>query len=147
MNNKKLTNEEIHAMSYDDVAFMILTENNKSVKVFDLFKKIAKLYDLSESMFEEQIADFFELISTDKRFVILENGTVDLKSNHVVEVAISDIEEIEEIVEENEDEDDIEDEVEAESDEDLFYKADDSDNDDVDDGLDGLVIIDEENVE
>ena len=147
MNNKKLTSEEIHAMSYDDVAFMILTENNKSVKVFDLFKKIAKLYGLSESTFEEQIADFFELISTDKRFVILENGTVDLKSNHVVEVAISDIEEIEEIVEENEDEDDIEDEVEAESDEDLFYKADDSDNDDVDDGLDGLVIIDEENVE
>ena len=63
------TDEEKETMSYDDVAYLILNDKKKKIKIQDLFKKVIKVMGLPESEYEEGIGDFFELITTDKRFI------------------------------------------------------------------------------
>ena len=36
----------------------------------------------AESTFENKVADFYTSLSTDKRFILLDNGKWDLRSNH-----------------------------------------------------------------
>ena len=73
----KLTDEEKETLSYDDVAYLILNDEKKKIKIQDLFKKVIKVMGLPESEYEEGIGDFFELITTDKRFIILDKGYCD----------------------------------------------------------------------
>ncbi len=141
MKLKELSKVELEAMSYDDIAYMVLKESGKKIKINLLFSKICKLLDLPEKEYEDKIADFFELLSTDKRFVLLEKGYWDLRDNHSVKKIVVDEDE-EEIVVEPDDEADISDEEESTED-DLFYEADETD-DDSDDDLKDLVIIDED---
>ena len=47
-----------------------------------LFKKIIKLLELPESSFDEKIGDYYTSLATDKRFIMLEDGTWDLRSRH-----------------------------------------------------------------
>ena len=54
-------------MSYTDVANLVLTEYGKKMKIQDLFQKVITAMELPESYFESKIADFFQLLSTDKR--------------------------------------------------------------------------------
>ena len=70
MKKINLTEEELATMSYDDVASIILENNGKKMKTPDLFKEVIKVMNLPESDFETHIADFFELLSTDKRFIM-----------------------------------------------------------------------------
>lgn len=135
----KLTDEQKDTLSYDDVAYMIIEDKKTKIKIQNLFKEVIKVMDLPESIFEESIGDFFELIITDKRFTMLDNGYVDLKINHSTKMIIEEEEEEdamlepeEEIIEENE-EDSYDDESNPEED---------NDND-----LQDLVIIDEDNDE
>ena len=86
----KLTDEEKETLSYDDVAYLILNDEKKKIKIQDLFKKVIKVMGLPESEYEEGIGDFFELITTDKRFIILDKGYCDLKINHSTKVIIDD---------------------------------------------------------
>ena len=58
------------------------------MKIFDLFKKVREVLHLSDAEFENKIADFFELLSTDKKFTMLENGYWDLRAKHNVEIVI-----------------------------------------------------------
>lgn len=133
MNLKSISKEELENMSYDDIAFAILTEKNKKMKIIDLFQEIGKLINLSESVIEDKIGDFFEMLTLDKRFIMLEDGSWDLKTRHagyvVIEEEEDDIstEDIEEIEEEETEEEEI------------FY--DESEDDDREDDLKDLVVI------
>lgn len=138
MKIKDMTKEELESMSYDDIAFALLSENKKQMKIIDLFTEIGKLIDLPESTIEDKIGDFFEMLTLDKRFIMLDDGSWDLKSRHVQNIVIEDEEEeisVDEV-------DEVEEEPEEEN---IFY--DEENDDDTDDDLKDLVVIDEEEEE
>lgn len=139
MKSIKLTSEELEQMSHADVANLVLKENGKKMSIQDLFKEVIKIMSLPESYFENKIGDFFGLLSTDKRFIMLEKGFWDLKDNHSTKVIIEDDEEDEEeIIPEEEEE--IEDSLDEEE---INYDDDKVDDDDDDDDLKDLVIMDD----
>ena len=145
MSLKTMKKEELELLSNKDIAFMILTEGKRKLNTADLYRKIMKLLDLPESYFEKKIADFYTALSTDKRFILLDNGKWDLRSNHTSDkvIKVSD-EEDEESDEENEEEELEEDELE----EDSFDDTDDTDyDDDTNEELKDLVVIDEDELE
>ena len=142
MKLKDLSKAELEAMSYDDIAELILKETNRQMKINELFKEVCSLLELSENEFMDKLPAFFDVLSTDQRFLMLENGLWDLKTKHSVKVVVDN--EDEEDVEEDLDLEDLEEEVEEEE-EDIFQ--DDNDDDDLtddDDDLKDLVIIDED---
>ncbi len=130
----KLTDEEKETLSYSDVAYLILKETNKKCKIQDLFKKVIKLLDQTDADFEDNIGNFFELIITDKRFIMLDGGYCDLKINHSSKVMLEEDDEDFEIAS---DEDMYEDETEEDN-----YDEDANADDDADDELSDLVILD-----
>ena len=136
---KELTKEEIELLSYADLAYMILEETKKKMKINDLFQQICDIKGLSEDDFVNQIGDFFEILTTDKKFTMLENGFWDLKSRHSEKLIVEEDDEFEEDVEETKEED----ETEEPSIDDTYYDEDDVD-DDTESDLKDLVIIDEE---
>ena len=123
---------------------MYLEENKTTKTTAELFKEVCNLLNLSDEEYVDNIADFFESLTTSKEFILLEDGKWDLKSNHKVKVVIEDIEEEEaeeELEEELEDlEQDIEEELDI-VDDDGFI------DDDADDDLAELTIVDEEELE
>ena len=140
MKLKELTNEELQTMAYDEIAYLILDESGKKMKLLDLFKKVCKVLGLPEETIEERITDFFELLSINKKFVLLKNGYWDLATKHQQDIVIEDEEEV--VEEEINNEEELE-ELDEE-DEDIFYDNE-LDNDDEDeDDLKDLVIIDED---
>ena len=141
MKLENLSIAELECMPYDEIASMILEESGKKEKLLNLFKKICKLLNLDFEEEQEKMIDFFEVLSTNKKFVMLDNGYWDLQSNHKTEITLDHILE-EELVEEEFAEEELEDEYEEE-DEDIF--DDENDNDDPDDDdLADLVVIDDE---
>ncbi len=143
MNLKDITKEELETMGYDEIAYLVLENNKKKMKLYDLFKKVCSVLELPESTVEERISDFFELLSTNKKFVLLPNGFWDLATNHLQDIIVEDDEELtSEELEENENEDEIMDN--SLEDEDIFYDSDLDDADEEDDGLQDLVVIDDE---
>ena len=108
------------------------------MKISEIFKIICDSLNLGDSAFENQIGDFFALISTEKRFIQLEKGYIDLRENHTSEININDIEDDEEdnIVEEDEEEID-------EEEGNYYDDIDDMDDDEADDDYKDLVIVDE----
>lgn len=148
MDLKKMTKEELELLSNKDITNLILEDSKKSMNTADLFKKIIKLLDLPESCFENKIADYYTSLATDKRFLLLEDGTWDLRSRHTSDkvVKVTDDDDDEE-VEIKEDEDD-EDEDDESLSEDSYDDTDDTDyDDDTNEELKDLVIIDEDELE
>ena len=139
MKLKDYSREELELMNYDDIAFIILSEQKRKMKTSDLFKKICNALKLSDETFESQIGDFFEIMSTDKRFIMLDNGSWDLRINHTQSITINpeDLEDDEEEIVEEEDEEINEEE------EDIFYDEN-PDDDEAEDDLKDLVVIDED---
>ena len=143
MSLKTMKKEELELLSNKDIAYMILEESNKKINTADLFKKIIKLLELPNSVFESKIADFYTALSTDKRFILLDNGKWDLRNNHTSDkvIKISDDEE-------DDEEEEIENDKQEEIEEDSF---DDTENEDYDDEtneeLKDLVVIDEDELE
>ena len=135
MKLKDYKKDELELMGYDDIAILVLEESGKKMKVADIFKKVCDALELSESDYENQIGDFFELLSTNKNFIMLENGFWDLKSKHNSKVVIDEEEDVSEVSEE------YEEDLEETEEEDIFYENDDDD-DVVEDDLNDLVIID-----
>ena len=132
-----ISKEELETMNYDDIAYIILNENKKAEKINVLFKSVCDALNLSEAEYEAKIADFFELLTTDKRFIMLEDGSWDLRELHNPEVIIDDEDDEETII-------DVEEtinEAEEEEETDIFYDAD-SEDDLPDDDLEDLVVID-----
>lgn len=135
-----LSSEQLETMSYGDVAAYILENKGKKQKIQDLFKEVIRLMNLPESDFENHITDFFQIMSTDMRFIMVEKGYWDLKVNqkHKVVIASDDEDEDEELeVEENEEE------IEEDEDSEINYDDDDLDDDPEEDDFKDLVIIDD----
>ena len=146
MSIKSMKKDELELMSNKDIAYMILEESKRKLNTADLFKKIIKLLDLPESTFEKKIADFYTALSTDKRFILLDNGKWDLRSNHTSDKVIKVSDEDDETGEDEEldEEKDLEEEIE----EDSFDDTDDTDyDDDTNEELKDLVVIDEDELE
>ena len=145
MSIKSMKKDELELMSNKDIAYMILEESKRKLNTADLFKKIIKLLDLPESTFEKKIADFYTALSTDKRFILLDNGKWDLRSNHTSDKVIKITEEDEE---EDSEENETEEEIQEEIEEDSFDDTDESDyDDDTNEELKDLVVIDEDELE
>lgn len=145
MSIKNMKKEELELLSNKDIAYMILEDRKQKLNTADLFKKIIKALDLPESTFEKKIADFYTALSTDKRFILLDNGKWDLRSNHTSDKVIKVADEDDEEEDEEENEDEIE---EEEIEEDNFDDTDESDYDDeTNEELKDLVVIDEDELE
>ena len=138
MKFKTVNKEDLETMSFDDIAYVILKEKGKKMKINDIFKIICDTLCLGDAAFENQIGDFFTLLATEKRFIQLEKGYWDLRENHTSEVNISDLD--------DEFDDDIiseEEKDEVYEDNDYYDDIDDMDDDKPDDDLKDLVIVDE----
>ena len=138
--------QELELLPYTAIAKMYLEENKTTKNTADLFREVCNLLNLSDDEYVDSIADFFESLTTSKEFILLEDGTWDLKSNHKVKVVIEDIEEETEDEEENEEdeldnlEDSMEDDIDI-IDDDSFI------DDDTDDDLADLTIVDDDELE
>ena len=141
MKLSEIPKEELELMGYDDIAAVILQESGKKMKLQDIFKKVCKALNLPDSIVEDQLMDFFELMSINKKFIMLKNGYWDLQTRHKLDIVIEDEEEDEEELE-------IEDEeienIEEPEEDDIFYDKDDETEDVDDDDLADLVVIDSE---
>ena len=148
MSLKNMTKEELELLSNKDITYLILEESKKSMNTADLFKKIIKLLELPESTFENKIADFYTALSTDKRFILLNDGKWDLRNHHtsdkIVKVTDEDEEDDEEMIDEEEKDENVDDELEEDNFDDT--EAVDYD-DDTNEELKDLVILDEDELE
>jgi len=142
---KNLKKEDLELMSYGDIAELILKDEVVTKSTADLFSKICDVLELSKSTFENKIGDFYTALTTDKRFLLLEDGNWDLKSNHSVKkLNLDDAfdEEDEEIEEPNEDVEEDFDDTEKD-----IYDDVTEDDDDITDEYKDLVIVDEDELE
>ncbi len=145
----KMKKEELELLSNKDIAELILQNSKRTLNTADLFKKIMKLLELPDSVFEAKIADFYTSLATDKRFILLDNGKWDLRANHtsdkVIKIATEEDEEEEEdeeVSEEDEDSDDDDDTEDSYDD-----KDDEVYDDETNEELKDLVVIDEDELE
>ncbi len=137
MKKVEISEEELEQMNYNDIAYVILEQYGKKMKINDLFSEVGSLLNIDSDLYQSHIADFFELLSTDKRFIMLEDGYWDLKIKHNKGMeSFLDEEDEEDIVIED---DDLENESEEEFDEETKDEDDDVDDDDLAD----LVIVDD----
>ena len=141
MSLKTMKKEELELLSNKDIAYMILEESNKKMNTADLFKKIIKLLELPDSVFESKIADFYTALSTDKRFILLDNGKWDLRSNHTSDKIIKVSEE------EEEEEEEVEEKQEEDIEEDNFDDTEEEYDEDTNEELKDLVVLDEDELE
>ena len=142
MKIKDMTKEELEALNYDDIAYLILEESGTKTKITDLFQEVCNLLELSHDEYEAKIADFFQMLSTDQRFVMLEKGFWDLKSRHQTKIILDDADE-EDLDEENIDDTD---DMAEDNDDEIFYDDEEND-DDSDDDLKDLVIVNEDDAD
>ena len=141
---KNMTKEELELLSYTDIAAMYLKENKTTKNTAELFKEVCNLLELSDDEYADQIADFFQSLTTSKDFILLDSGNWDLKANHSVKVVIDDIDE--DVTEEETEEDD---EPDEETEPDDLDTIDDESyiNDDDSDDLADLTIVNEDELE
>ena len=93
---------------------------------------------MPQSAFESKIGDFYTSLTTDKRFILLDDGSWDLRSNHKASnIIIEDDEDVEEP-------EDVYDDYEEEKEEDLY--SDDSEEPEEVEEYKNLVVIDEEDL-
>ena len=146
MSLKSMKKEDLELLSNKDIAYMIMEESKRKLNTADLFTKIIKLLDLPQSTFEKKIADFYTALSTDKRFILLENGKWDLRSNHTSDkvIKVSDEDDEEEEISEEEKEEEEEEDLEEDSFDDTEEEEYDED---TNEELKDLVVIDEDELE
>ncbi len=140
---KSIKKEDVENLSYKDITNLILNENKTGMNTLDLFTKIVDLLELPKTTIDTKIADYYTSLTTDKRFLLVD-GLWDLRSRHTSDKVLvnveDDMDEDENLEESEEVEDEMEDEYEEDIDDDTSY-------DDDDDGLDNLVILDEDEMD
>ena len=139
MKLKDKSKEELEVLSYTDLTELILKENKKPMSTKDIFTTICELLELSDEEFTNKIGDFYTSLTTDKRFILLDNAMWDLKDKHKVEIVLDDEDDEDEEYVDEEDED--LDEEEENEDESVEITDDEVDLDDEDD-MDDLTIVD-----
>lgn len=139
---KEMTLEELETLSYTKIAQMYLEENKKTMTTNELFKEVCNLLQMTDDEYEDNIADFFQSLSTTKDFILID-GKWDLKINHKIKINIDEIYEEKDDIDEEEQED--LDELEQEEIEEDNYS--DNDDDFIDDDLGDLSIVDEEELD
>ena len=148
MNIDKLSKEELELYSHKDLTYMIIKESGP-MNTADLFKKITDSLELPNSFYENKIGDYYTTLTTDKRFILLDDGNWDLKEKYLSDKVKKDLDD-EELEEDDEDQEEVDDEIEQENDEDedsFDSTVNDDDFDDSDDDYKDLVIIDEDEME
>ncbi len=143
MNLNTMKKDELELLSYTDLTELILKDNNGSMSTATIFKKISGLLGLNDEEYAAKIGDFYTSLTTDKRFIFLDDSAEwDLRNRHTSQVIVaSDDEEDmdeEEIEEENQDEEETIDTMETDDDDEL---------DDDSDGISDLAILTEEELE
>lgn len=140
LKNMKL--EELEILSYADLTELILKEENKTFTTPVIFRKICDLLGYTDEEYTDKIGDYYTSLSTDKRFVFLDNNEWDLREKTPIAIVLDDDEDEEEEIEE-EDEEEVTDEYE----EDIDSAIDDEELDDNDEELDDLAILTDEELE
>lgn len=140
MSIKKMTKDELELLSNKDITNLLLEEKGKQTTP-DLFKKIIELLELPASTFDQKIGDYYTSLTTDKRFVLLEDGTWDLRNRHTSDKLVKLEEDEEEEIEEDEEE------IEEETDDFDSIDSDEDNIDDNDDDLKDLVVLAEDELE
>lgn len=133
--------EDIELLPYTTIAKLYLEENNIPKNTAQLFKEVCQILDLSENEYQDKITDFFQSLTTSKDFILLPDGTWDLKSKHSVKI------DMEEIYEEKEDEETEYDEESEELSEDDEYNSIDIEEEYAEEDLSDLTILTEEELE
>lgn len=140
MKLKNLSLEELELMSYEDIALLILKESKKPMNTPKLFQAVCDVLNFGEEEYTNKIGDFYTILTTDKRFVLLEKGEWDLRDNHSVQIVIDD--------EDDDTEVEIEEEIEEEEDIDADLPDEDIEvDDDIEDDMEDLTLVDEEELE
>ena len=140
MKLSKMSKEEIELLSYTSIAKLYLEENKTTLNTADLFKEVCKLLELSERVYQDKIADFFQSLTTSKEFILLEDGKWDLKSNHKTKKL-----DMEDLYEEKEE--DLEDDEDKEPSEEDEYNSIDDEDEYAEDDLADLTILSEDELE
>ena len=138
MNFDKLTKEDAELLSYKDLTSLILEEKGKK-NTLDLLTAIVNKLGLSSSHLDDKIADYYTMLNNDKKFVLLDDGNWDLSENYTSDLKKKNLDEEDEEMEETEPEE----EIDEKNNYDDSYQEDDYD----DEGLDGLVVVDEDEME
>lgn len=142
MSLSKMSKEDLELLSNKDITNLILEESKQTLNTADLFKKIINLLELPESVFETKIGDYYTALSTDKRFILLADGTWDLRSRHTSDKIVKVADE-----EDEEEETETEKEEIEEIEEDDYDDTDSDYDDDANEELKDLVVIDEDELE
>ena len=143
MKLNKMKKEELETLSYTDLTEMILKEEKKSLNTPSIFKKICSLLELTDDEYTSQIGDFYTSLTTDKRFVLLDNACWDLRDKHKIEINLNEEDEEEDDTEDEEDEDENVETVSSEH----IDSMEDEEGIDQDDDLDDLTILNEDEME
>ena len=137
----KMKKEELELLSYTNIAKLYLEDNKTTMTTAELFKEVCNLLELSERVYQDKIADFFQSLTTSKDFILLDDGKWDLKNNHKGKKI--DIEELYEEKDENE-EDEYEYEDQLEEDE---YNSIDDEEEYAENDLEDLTILNEDELD
>lgn len=144
MKLSSMKKEQLELLTKIDLTKLILEDSKKTMTTAELFKEIIRLLELPASTFENKVADYYTALSTDKNFILLDDGKWDLRSHHKSDKVI--------VMDDEDDEEelDTEDEIEQEEEDDLsnVYNEDDDFGDDSDDDdFKNLVVVDEDELE
>ena len=142
MKIKEMSKEELEVLSYADLTELILKDNKKSMNTPSIFKKICELLELTEEDYTNQIGEYYTSLTTDKRFLLLENAEWDLKDRHKVKIDLDELDEEDAFDEETEDGEDEEETF----DEDESIEITD-DEVDLDDDMEDLTIVEDDDLE
>jgi len=147
MSINEMKKEDLELLSYKDITNLIL-EDKGAMSTKGLFELIIKKLELPGGTFEKKIGDYYTMLTTDKRFLLLENANWDLRKNHTSDKVVVKIEEDEELEDELELKDEEEEETAEEADDNFDLDSTDEDEfDDSDDDLKDLVVLDEDELE
>lgn len=142
---KSIKKEDVINLSYKDISYLLLDNNKGGMNTLDLFTKIVELLELPKNTVDNNIADYYTSLTTDKRFLLVD-GLWDLRSRHTSDKVLV-MPEDDELDEEEELDESLE--MDEEIDEESFEDDidDDTSYDDDDDGLGDLVVLDEDDID
>lgn len=141
MNVRQMPLEELELLSYTDIAYELLKLDKKTKTTPVLFGEVCKLLEINDDTMFDLIGDFYTTLTTDKRFILLDNAEWDLKEFHAIKPIVD--EEDDDVMEEQEEED----EPEGIEDDAVVSVEDDFDDTGEMDDLEDLAIVSEEELE